>query len=332
MSVLKQRKGNFPNRPLGSNLDCSTWGTVLEWKEDVVWVQRPSDTASPLTCSLSFAISHPLCLSDSSSETGKDVNNECTGLCACLQDGASHLEKVTVNTAPYMSDEDYQKRGTTVNQQETPFIRPEGTKGTSPTQGFSTTARVLPTAARLLLNMVSWQTPRERVQRAGNHFSLKPSTRKTWGDSSNIPYMIRTVPCCFQAPAWPQPHLAFPTDHNVSTFKSPSTHTFLSLILKEEGTRVGERTGGDKTERRKGCERNQQGWEKKKRTKPHQVRSVSPAVCLLQTKETEGSACSGCSHCVEGHEDFCRTLHHCAPCLCSASLFLFQTWTWTLTL
>lgn len=158
-----------------------------------------------------------------------------------------------------MSDEDYQKRGTTVNQQETPFIRPEGTQGTSPTQGFSTTARVLPTAARLLLNMVSWQTPRERVQRAGNHFSLKPSTRKTWGDSSNIPYMIRTVPCCFQAPAWPQPHLAFPTDHNVSTFKSPSTHTFLSLILKEEGTRVGERTGGDKTERRKGCERNQQG-------------------------------------------------------------------------
>ena len=150
----------------------------------MVWVQRPSDTASPLTCSLSFAISHPLC---PSSEMGKDVNNECTRLCAHQQDGASHLEKVIVNTAPYMSDEDYQKRGTTMNQQETQFIRPEGTQGTSPIQGFSITARVLPTAARLLSSMMSWQTPKERVQRAGNHFSLNPSTRKTWGDSSNIP-------------------------------------------------------------------------------------------------------------------------------------------------
>ena len=64
VSVLKQRKRNLPDRPVGSDLDCSTGGgrAVLEWKENVVWVQRPSDTASPLTCSLSFAVSHPLCL------------------------------------------------------------------------------------------------------------------------------------------------------------------------------------------------------------------------------------------------------------------------------
>lgn len=179
------------------------------------------------------------------------------GLCARQQDDASHLEKVISNTAPYMSDEDYQKRGTMMNQQETQKDQ-KARRVQVPTRALSTTDRVLPTAAGLLLNVVSWKTPRGRVQRAGSHFSLNPSTRKTWGNSSNIPYMIRTVSCPCQAPTWLWPHPAFPTDHNFSTFKSSSTHTFLSLILKEEGTRVRGRTGGDKTEE-EGCERNHQG-------------------------------------------------------------------------
>lgn len=33
VSVLKQRKGNLPSRPLGSDVDSSTEGTVLEWKK-----------------------------------------------------------------------------------------------------------------------------------------------------------------------------------------------------------------------------------------------------------------------------------------------------------
>lgn len=134
----------------------------------------------------------------------------------------------------------------------------------APSRAFPTTARVLPTPARLLLNVVSWQTPRERVQRAGNHFSLNPSTRKTRGDSSNIPYADSRL----WAVVFRHPHGRSPTWHfrqiTILAHSRVHPHTFLSLILKDKGTRVWERTGGDKTERRRGCERNQQGWEKKK--------------------------------------------------------------------
>lgn len=193
-----------------------------------------------------------------------------------------------------------------MNQQETPFVRPEGMQGASPIRALSTTARVLPTAAGLLLNVASWRTPRGRAQRAGSHFSLNPSTRKTWGNPSNIPYMIRTVSCHCQAPTWPWPHPAVPTDHNFSTLKSSSTHTFLSLTLKEEGTRVGGRTGGDKTEEERMLEKSA-GMRKEEmgKTTSSKISSVLQATYGRQMK-SRGLLAQGDSCCVKGREAFCR--------------------------
>ena len=132
------------------------------------------------------------------------------------------------------SDNGCRNREIMMNQQETHFIRPEGTQGQSPMDSFSINCPVLPSCCWIidlgvLANTGRFQTAGKRlpvwIQTPGRHRAISLA-------ATTIFSLSRLWAVAIRPRRLPWPHMAFPTDGNFSTFKTPSEHIFLSLVLK----------------------------------------------------------------------------------------------------
>ena len=137
VSVLKQRKRNLPDRPIGSDLDCSTGGRSLRVKRkrglgSEAFRHSLAPHLLPQLCRLPFFVPQTL--------HQKRAWMPITSLQGCVHANRTmpiiSRKSLATQLHTRLMRKDYQKRGTMVNQQETQFIRPEGTQGASPIQGF----------------------------------------------------------------------------------------------------------------------------------------------------------------------------------------------------